>query len=143
MSQNYPEGLTSQASYWTARSQELDALDRAAKASAENKHDRLIALRAERAGVSWADPRDEELSREIKALEAGIRADDLREMVAAGWTVEETNRRRAEWNARVQAGEFGKLGSGKIDAAAVARAQERQGWTLADLKKARELHEIQ
>lgn len=72
---------------------------------------------------------------EVEALRA-----ELAELVAAEdaafaaeWTPEVTAARRAEWNARVMAGEFGTR---TIDFRAVAAAEKAQGWTNADLRRA-------
>ena len=59
---------------------------------------------------------------------------------AAEWTKDVTATRRAEWNARVNAGEFGKPGGGRVDFKALAAREKAQGWTLDQLKKAIALH---
>lgn len=76
---------------------------------------------------------------EVDRLRAGldqIYADEKSEFLAI-WTPEVTAQRRAEWNARVSAGEFGKK---KVDANLIYAAEKAQGWKLSDLQKAVGLH---
>lgn len=79
----------------------------------------------------------------IAALRAELAALDQAEAdaFAAVWTAEVTAERRAEWNARVRAGEF-TAPNGKADMAKVAAAQRDQGWITADLAKAIKLHNL-
>lgn len=78
---------------------------------------------------------------EVQALRAElaalIAAEDA--AFAAVWTPEVTAARRAEWNARVIAGEFGAT---TVDYRAVAAAERAQGWTNADLRRAIALHNL-
>lgn len=78
---------------------------------------------------------------EVQALRAElaalIAAEDA--AFAAVWTPEVTAARRAEWNARVMAGEFGTR---TIDYRAAASAERAQGWTNADLRRAIALNNL-
>lgn len=65
---------------------------------------------------------------EIKVIRAEIDAEFCKT-----WTVDVTKSRRLEWNARVEAGEFRKIG-------AKHRVEQDQGWTMDDLKKAVKIH---
>lgn len=76
----------------------------------------------------------DKLKEELKKIEA---EEDARFLSV--WTKDVTNARRAEWNARVRSGEFGK---GKIDIRLVDAAEKKQGWTMNDLKKAVRLNNI-
>jgi hypothetical protein len=75
------------------------------------------------------------LRREIEAIDARAKA-----AFEAEWTVKTTTARRAAWNARVQAGEFGKVGGGRVDWIKVNAAEREQGWTTAALKQAIAMH---
>lgn len=77
----------------------------------------------------------DDLRAQLRAIEAEEEAEFL-----AAWTLEITQERRESWNARVKAGAFGTVGSGKVNFAAVAAAEKAQGWTVDDLKKAVALH---
>lgn len=77
----------------------------------------------------------DELRTQVRAIDDAQKAQFLAE-----WTPEITGNRRGEWNARVRKAEFGHPGSGKVDWSAVRTAEQNQGWSLADLKKAIEIH---
>lgn len=78
------------------------------------------------------DPRRAAEAEALRAeLAALIAAEDA--AILAVWTPEVTAARRAEWNARVMAGEFGTR---TIDYRAAAAAEKAQGWTNADLRRA-------
>ncbi len=68
----------------------------------------------------------------VAALRAELNSIDAEEEAefAAEWTAEVTKMRRAEWNARVRAGEFAD------NARAVQAAFDAQGWTVSGLKRA-------
>jgi hypothetical protein len=70
-------------------------------------------------------------------LAALVAAEDAE--FAAEWTPEVTADRRAGWNARVMAGEFGTR---TIDYRAAAAAERAQGWTNADLRRAIALNSL-
>jgi acetyl-CoA acetyltransferase len=67
--------------------------------------------------------------------------DELAMLTPAEWTREETITIRAAWNARVKAGEFTGR-DGKIDAVKVQAAMTAQGWTINDLKRAIQTHNL-
>jgi len=73
---------------------------------------------------------------EIAKIEAEEEAEFLTE-----WTLEETKQRRADWNARVRAGEF-TLPNGKADMAKVYEAEQAQGWGRQEMKKAIKIHNL-
>ncbi len=107
--QDYPEGETSTAQYWSnrkVRMAEQIAADREASAM-------LQRMRME--------------------------ATDKDAAFRAAWPLEVTQARRAEFNARVKAGEFTGA-NGKIDYPKLRAAEERQGWCHEELKKAVALH---
>lgn len=52
----------------------------------------------------------------------------------AEWTREITIERRAAWNALVRSGKLSR--GGKVDMAAVRRAEQAQGWTMESLRRA-------
>jgi uncharacterized protein with von Willebrand factor type A (vWA) domain len=74
---------------------------------------------------------------ELRAQLRGIEAEEQAEFLAL-WPLEITKARRVAWNARVNALEFGK----KVDFRKVHRAETEQGWTMSDLKKAVQLHNL-
>ncbi len=77
---------------------------------------------------------------------AALRADlaeidtETQSEFAAEWTLEITRERRAAWNRRVRADEFGA--DGRIDNAAICAVYKDQGWDLSALKRAINLHGI-
>ena len=79
----------------------------------------------------------------LAADQAAARPEAIRAALAERygdeWTVEVTQQRRAEWNARVKAGEFNNS-KGKIDPLKLRDAQQDQGWTTIELKLAIERH---
>jgi len=79
---------------------------------------------------------------EIDDLRAQLREIEAEEDAefAAAWPMDLTKERRAAWNDRVRAGEF--TVRGQIDHRKVGSAQNAQGWTLSDLKKAVKLHNL-
>ena len=81
------------------------------------------------------DALQDDLYSQIKKMEGEINAEFL-----AVWTLEETQKRRTEWNNRVKAGEFGAIGSGRVDVKSIRAQEQRQGWTLDQLKKAIKLN---
>lgn len=78
---------------------------------------------------------ESDLYREIKALKAERDADFL-----AVWGVDITQARRAEWNAMVTAGKFGRPGSGRVNTKAISAQERAQGWTMDQLKRAVKIH---
>ena len=58
------------------------------------------------------------------------------EYEAKGWTAEATRTRRAEWNGRVKAGQFGN----PVSPVKVKAQEEAQGWAMAELREAVKLH---
>lgn len=69
---------------------------------------------------------------EAKTLAADLEATAARRLVE--WTRDVTIARRAEWNARVRAGEFNVRG--QFFPAKAAAAQTVQGWNIENLKAA-------
>lgn len=76
----------------------------------------------------------DDLTRQIAEIDEQIKRDFL-----TIWDMETTKSRRAEWNARIRAGEFG---SKRINYAAVDATERKQGWTMLDLNRAVLLHGI-
>lgn len=75
-----------------------------------------------------------EMEAELKQIErAESEAKEL--AFSSEWTKEVTMQRRAEWNARVRAGEFNAK-PGKPTVVQVKDAEKAQGWRTEDLKKA-------
>lgn len=122
--------------------EEWEASQAEAKKYAVTPHGRIAALRRrielECGSVAreWGngeaiDALQKSLYAEIKTIESEINAAFL-----AQWTPEVTQARRDAWNNMVKAGKFGKVGSKRVNFAAVAKQQETQGWTLEELKKA-------
>jgi hypothetical protein len=118
--------------FWDKRTAELDS---AARTSAEfdgTLTSRKIALQDKIAAASS----DVFLAANVPAMEAEL-AEVQAQLDAARdaeWTVETTQRRRNEWNARVKAGEFNERG--KISPLKVRNAERAQGWYTSDLKAA-------
>lgn len=116
--------------------------DRAAKANAADPMTRDdLVRRLERLDCAAAREAGTYDAARCDAIRAQIRAmdDDAETKFADEWTCDVTIARRAEWNARVQAGEFGDR---KIDAAAVRAAESAQGWDLDGLRRAVKLHNL-
>ena len=97
--------------------------------------------------IGWRIPTDAKLAARLLELgqEMGL-APELERAAeqarfAAEWTLETTQARRADWNGRVRAGEFGTPG-GRTDYAALEARQKTQGWTAGDLKRAIQLHQL-
>lgn len=82
----------------------------------------------------------EQLLAEIAELEAQLAAEQVERDAAflAAWPLDITTARRAEWNARVQGGEFTRRG--KIDFRVLRAAEAAQGWAHEDLARAVKLH---
>lgn len=140
-----PEDRTSTAAYWAARDAALAAAVKAdaeyaatASGQSEQRDRRIAALRAMRADSGLTPEATAELARleDLVAADAARAADAF----AAEWTREVTAARRAAWNARVRAGEFGAPGSGRVNWTAVRAAEAAQGWTMDDLRRAIQLH---
>lgn len=74
---------------------------------------------------------------QINAIKAEMDAEFLKV-----WTLDETKSRRAEWNGRVKAGEFGTPGSKRVNFKAMNDQVSAQGWSLDDLRKAVKLHNL-
>jgi hypothetical protein len=125
--------------------EECEAAQAKAKAYAATPQGQIAALRRrieiECGSIAreWDSESIDALRRDLRAqiavIEAGINADFLAE-----WTPEVLAARRTEWNARVKAGEFGRVGSKRIDFKAVTTREKAQGWTLDELKRAISLH---
>lgn len=92
---------------------------------------RLNAMYADRA--AYTDEQIAQVQAQLDALKAEQDA-----AFATEWTPEVTAQRRAGWNALVKSGKLNK--GGKVDMAAVRQAEQAQGWTMADLKRAVVLH---
>lgn len=116
--------------------------DRAAKALADagltrddlvSQLERLDCAVARESGTYDA-ARCDAIKALIKAMDDAAEAE-----FAAEWTSDVTIARRAEWNARVQAGEFGTK---KIDVVAILDAEQAQGWSVSDLRRAVEMHKL-
>jgi len=76
---------------------------------------------------------DEEIAN-LRAALTAIEQEEQAEFLAE-WTVQTTRERRAEWNARVEAGEI-------KDAQSAQAAMDAQGWGLKALKRAIEIHKL-
>jgi len=85
--------------------------------------------------IEAIDALQADLYAQIDALKAEIEAEFL-----AMWPKSETIARRSAWNGMVQAGQFGEIGGSRADHAALETQEEKQGWTMADLKRAVRLH---
>lgn len=107
-----------------------DHLSKAELAKEARKYDRINNDGGEGYNPYW-DALKDRLALEAREADAAF---------AAEWTPEVTATRRAEWNARVQSGEFGVIGSGRTDLRAVAAQEQAQGWTMEQLKRAIALH---
>lgn len=133
------DNAMSSSAYWTNRAAEIDAA-----AAEEASYRASYAGRLEAAQRRWtlvtsdaAFHTDEERAEALAALNA-LRAEaDV--AFAAVWTHEKTTARRAAWNALVRSGAFGRA---KVDPRKVAEQERRQGWTVADLKRAVALHSL-
>jgi len=68
-------------------------------------------------------------------VEKLIEADKIE--FAKNWTPEITKTRRTEWNTWIKS-----TFSGRIDMSIVSTQEKKQGWTMADLKKAIELNNL-
>ena len=124
--------------YWTKRNEELAAAIATDKAVAQTDAVKLNTLLAQLTAAS-----DENGGTEAQRTAIWAQIDALRNQTNQdnGWTLEVTQTRRAEWNARVKAGEFaGK--NGKIDMVKVAAAERAQGWHMIELKAAIAKHNI-
>lgn len=79
---------------------------------------------------------------DLRAQLRAIEAEEAEEFLAA-WPVDVTKSRRIAWNDRVKSGEFGKPGTHSPDMhRKVYAAEQAQGWTFAQLKKAIKLHNL-
>lgn len=72
----------------------------------------------------------------VKSLRAQLKALDDEENAnfASTWTLDVTKERRVSWNARVK--------SGEITRKTAFTAEIRQGWTMADLKRAIKINNL-
>lgn len=138
---DYPENETSTSQWWTNQAAQADAEIAAARDFAATPQGRYQALerkaRAMRADRSaHSDAEIAAVEAELDAVYAAIKAESDAKF-AAEWTLERTKARRAEWNARVKGGEFGRT---KINLKLIMAAQEAQGWTTDSLKRAIDLY---
>jgi len=78
---------------------------------------------------TWDAEKVAALNAELAQIDAARTA----ELSIRGWTAEATAARRAEWNTRVEAGQFGTR---IIDRAAIEAQEQAQGWTTAELRAA-------
>jgi hypothetical protein len=121
--------------YWEERDAEIAAKAQADVASRRSEAGKLEALYRT---LNALDARDDagraNVLAEIQAIENA-----REERFATEWTREITIARRAEWNALVKSGKFGR---GKVDMAAVRAAEKAQGWTMDSLVKAIKLHNL-
>lgn len=115
--------------FWDKRQNELDS---AAQTSAQfgatrtsRKHDLERQIDAAKMLYQDTTAMEAELA-EIQAQEDAERD--------AEWTIETTQARRTEWNARVKVGEFND--KGKISPLKVRNAERAQGWYTQDLAAA-------
>lgn len=146
---DYPEGLTSTAAWWARREADLEAeiaADRAAAQSAEGQLEVLYrrATAMDAARLDYGGHTQEACKAAWAAYHA-LQAQTQRAAEVeflAEWTRESTQERRAAWNSRLQAGEFGRIGSGRVNWAALRAAEAAQGWTVEDLKRAIKLHQL-
>lgn len=127
------ENIMSTKKYWNDKAAALEAEVKADKEAAKN--------------LSIDDLRRQLLAKQANPI---IFADDINDlevkiakMIAdkdaifwVEWTEKVTKARRSEWNARVKSGEFGKMGSGKVNITALRKAEAKQGWNVEQLKKA-------
>jgi hypothetical protein len=135
------ESAMSTGAYWARRNEILDSDAKAAVAYARSSagraehRDRTInALIGIRIDSGLTPDQKAELARLEAEVEAERQAADS--AFRAIWTPEVIRIRREKWNVRVRAGEFGKIGSGRVDLDALRAAEENQGWAIADLKRA-------
>lgn len=84
-------------------------------------------------GSNAVDALQKDLYTQINTLKAEAEAEFL-----AIWTAEVTASRRAAWNSA--ASRFVLPGGKRVDMVALHKAEQAQGWTLEDLKKAVALH---
>lgn len=121
--------------YWERRDAEIAAKVQADVAYSQSEAGRLEELQRK---LNALDARDDAgraaVFVEIQAIENA-----REERFATEWTREITIARRAEWNALVKSGKFGR---GKVNMAAVRAAEKAQGWTLDGLKRAVKLHNL-
>ena len=121
--------------YWEERDAEIAATAQADVASRRSEAGKLEALYR---ALNALDARDDagraNVLAEIQAIENA-----REERFATEWTREITIARRAEWNALVKSGKFGR---GAVNMAAVRAAEKAQGWTLDGLKRAVKLHNL-
>ena len=120
--------------YWDRRTARFAAEDAGIAELAKSPVQQLNALRR-KLDALYAD-KDAHTAEEIAAVEAQIRAMETGEE----WSRELTIERRAAWNALVKSGKLSK--AGKVDMAAVRKAEQEQGWTLESLKRAVALHKL-
>ena len=122
--------------YWERRDAEIAAKAQADVASRRSEAGKLEALYR---GLNSLDARDDagraKVLAEIQAIENA-----REERFATEWTREVTIARRAEWNALVKSGKFGR--GKKVDYAAKRAAEKAQGWTMDSLVKAIKLHNL-
>lgn len=121
-------------------SEELERRMEAQIASLDNTPEqRREALRTERRTLSSSEARESglydtakiaEIDEQIKEIDAQLEAETWSE-----WTLDATQARRTEWNAKSRNGELG-------DAQSIAQAQRDLGWTITDLKTAIAHHSI-
>ena len=143
----YKSDDTEDATYWQAREIVFKAEAEATRAHAATPQGRLEA--AERKADSMRAAMIDSgayTSEQVAAAdaEAQVIRDEIEDAAkasfAAEWTREATSARRAAWNAMVKAGKFGRMGSGKVDWAAMRAQEQKQGWTMDGLKKAIKVH---
>jgi len=138
------ENEMSTKKYWDDRTAEIDADVAASIEAAKNPTRDDLLRRLQAMEAANAENGEVFAAEKIKALKARIVQMDADQAAAfrAEWTKEETMSRRAAWNARVKAGEFGDLGRGKVNWGALRDAEKAQGWTMENLRKAVHYHNL-
>jgi len=86
-------------------------------------------------GYHFESPRMGELSTELRTAMKR----EKEEAFAAEWTTETTNKRREAFNAAIKAA---PLKNGKIEIATLIKIQQKLGYTLEDIKKAKAINNI-
>jgi hypothetical protein len=127
------------ASYWSKRNTDLDAAATDDVAYAQSYSGRLEAAQRRlnlvtSDQIAYTDADRQEALNAIAMLQAEADA-----AFATTWTLAVTIARRAEWNALVRSGVFGKT---KADVRKVTDQERRQGWTIEQLKRAVALHKL-
>jgi len=138
------ENEMSTRKYWDDKAAGIDAQTKAEIAATKNPTRDDLLRRLQAMEAANAENGEVFAPEKIEALKARIVQMDADQAAAfrAEWTKEETMNRRAAWNARVKAGEFGDMGRGKVNWGALRDAEKAQGWTMDNLRKAVKAHNL-